>query len=215
MKNTIRCPRVGLTRRRLLLVSRRQDRATAGGMPVAGAQAGAARARTAARRAPAGPDAQRAGRAQPGRLDLSIGHFRTHTGHFGLERDVNLLSLTHGDPDNHGAAARAAQVRSGVVRCIARDFAECFDGRRTSGLPGWAYRISLPACALTFDSVTRHGICPGRPPGQGRELQAPQKSECALPLRSSKLRRSPASLEAVPRKGLSAFEHLGKGVPHG
>ncbi|WP_277583845.1 hypothetical protein, partial [Pelomonas aquatica] len=42
--------------------------------------------------------------------NLLLGHFRTHTGEIGVERDVKLLSSGDGDPDNHGAAPRAAQV---------------------------------------------------------------------------------------------------------
>lgn len=170
-------------------------------------------ASTAAGRATAGPNAQRAGRAKPGRLDLFLGHFGTHTRGTGVKRDVNLLSLTHGNPHNNGAAPGAAQGRGGRVRGVARDLAQCPDGRRPAGLPGWAHSLGCSAgAACGARSVTRHGN-PGRapcPPDSARSgLQGAAQPQAPVPLRQW------SPLEALPRQALSDSRAFGEGVPHG
>lgn len=149
------------------------------------------------------------------RLYLSLGHFGTHTGEIGVERDVKLLSSGDGDPDNHGAAPRAAQVRGGVLRGLARDLAQRLDGRCPAGLPGWAYRIGLPAVACLVGSVTCYGIrSGGETRHAGPDLPGASQSLGPLPLRCPERRWPPAALEAVPRQALSASRALGKGVAY-
>lgn len=180
-------------------------------------------ASTAAGLATAGPNAQRAGRAKPGRLDLFLGHFGTHTGRncgfYRVHPDGRLLSWVDGHPDNHGAAPRAAQVRSRRLRRFARDLAQRPDGRRAAGLPGWAYRVGHPAAATRRRrSVTRYGsLATGTAAGAGParpDLPATAQPVGPLPLRRSKRGRQPAALEAVPREGLEAHHSPRKGGGH-
>lgn len=173
-------------------------------------------ASTAAGRATAGPNAQRAGRAKPGRLDLLLGHFGTHTGGIEVKPRYQLAITLYVHTDNHGAAPRAAQGRSRDLRVVARHLAQCADGRRTPGLPGWAHRVGLPAGALGSNSVTRYGIrASAEIRHAGRSHQAPEESQCALPLRCAQRGRACAALETVPRKGLGGSLARRKGVAHG
>lgn len=212
MKATHTCPRVGVRRETRAAAPRLQDLNPRGGRTAGDSQEG--RTGAAAWRAPAGLAVCEAGGPAAGRpLNLFLGHFGTHTRGTRIQRDVNLLSLTHGDPDNHGAAPGAAQVRSGRVCGVAWDLAQCPDGRRTAGLPGWAYSLGLPAgAACGARSVTRYGN-PGRAPcpaGPARSgLQSPAQPEAPLPLRQW------SALEALPRQALSASRASGEGVPHG
>lgn len=218
MKPTHTSPRGSMVRINPAPVPRPQDSTHLGGRPDAGR--GDGRACAAATR-PVGGLAARAaggpGSARP--LDLFPGHFGTHTRGTGVEHDVNLLSLTHGDPDNHGAAPRAAQVRSRRLRRFARDLAQRPDGRRAAGLPGWAYRVGHPAAATRRRrSVTRYGsLATGTAAGAGParpDLPATAQPVGPLPLRRSKRGRQPAALEAVPREGLEAHHSPRKGGGH-
>ncbi len=215
MSNTGTTSRVGRPRDHRMADARHQD-SSHGAACRRQARRRASGASTAAGRATAGPNAQRAGRAKPGRLNLLLGHFGTHTGETGVKRDINLLSLTHGHPDNHGAAPRTAQVRSGDVRGLAWHLAQCANGRRSAGLPGWAYshpaarswrRQSHAAHSVTCYGNSGTAPCPAHPARS--RLQGPAQSQAPMPLRQR------AALEALPRQALSASGAPGEGVPHG
>lgn len=214
MKKTQSMPRGALVREKPVAVPRHQKPETSAAGRRLPARRGA-RARHVGRAAVGLADRAAGGPAAGRPLDLLLGHFRTHTGEIGVERDVKLLSSGDGDPDNHGAAPRAAQVRGGVLRGLARDLAQRLDGRCPAGLPGWAYRIGLPAVACLVGSVTCYGIrSGGETRHAGPDLPGASQSLGPLPLRCPERRWPPAALEAVPRQALSASRALGKGVAY-
>lgn len=185
-----------------------------------------------AARAAGGP-----GEARP--LDLSRGHITYSKRAAYCVRDVNLLSFIHGHPDNHGAAARAAQGRVGGVCSLARYLAQCADGCGSAGLPGWAHSAGFPAVTSAWRgqsqgpvagprrparSVTRYenrhaGRVLGRGSGAARSGGAPARfakavrgsgqSEVELPLWEQ------AAVAEVPWQALGASCGFRKGVAHG
>lgn len=238
MKATHTCPRVGVRREIRAAAPRHQDFNPRSGRTAGAGQDG--RTCAAAWPAPAGLAVRAAGGPAAGRpLDLSRGHIPYNKWLAPWPSDVTLLSCVDGYPDNHGAAARAAQSRVRSVRGFARDLAQCVDGRCPAGLPGWAfsYAVTCTWCRQShaLDSVTRYGIpcsnsiaapcSEGRHGGLGRRpgsvgrgwapVRAPQAVRRAVEPQAPLPLRQWAPLEALPRQALSASGALGRGVPHG